>query len=412
LRPTRNALPPARELNIFAAGIPLISAPSTWRPASLFLISWRYERIFISSSIHAHSGQRCFLGNPQEVHRMMKKFCLLATIILAAAAWSARVGAQSAPSLKLVKTVVLPGYHGDFDHFAVDRTRGRILLAAEDHGTLEVFSLKTGDHLRTVKGAIDTPHSILVRPGAETIFLTDSGNSMSKILSADTYAEVKPVKLTVGADSSGYDAAANTLYVVTGGKDVGMKTASLEAVDPATGVHKGSVTFNDNHVEALAIEKHGPRIFINLAQTNRIAVVDRRTMKTIALWPVPPAQMNAMVALDEAQHRLYVVCRNPGMVVAMDSDTGKVVSAASAPLRADDEFYDQAAHRLYVPGGDGHLGIYDTSAPDHVKLIATVATAPGAKTGLLLAARHELVLAASPGDTASTAKVLFYRIAP
>ena len=43
---------------------------------------------------------------------------------------------QSAP-LKLAKTVPLPGYTGDFDHFAVDTERGRLLLAAEDHGTLE-----------------------------------------------------------------------------------------------------------------------------------------------------------------------------------------------------------------------------------------------------------------------------------
>jgi DNA-binding beta-propeller fold protein YncE len=342
----------------------------------------------------------------------MKRVCLIAAYLLVAAPLMTKVRAASAPSLRLIKTVTLPGYHGDFDHFAVDRARGRILLAAEDHGTLEVFSLKSGDHLRTVKGAIDTPHSILVRPGASTIFLTDSGNSMSKILNANTYAEVKSVPLTVGADSSSYDPAAKVLYVVTGGKDVGMKTATLAAVDPTTGAVRGSVTFQDNHVEAMALEKKGPLLFINLAQTNNIAVVDRRAMKIVAIWPVSPAKMNAMVALDEAQHRLYVVCREPGTVVAMNSDTGAVVSIQAAPSLADDEFYDAAAHRLYVPGGDGHLAIYDTSSRDHVKQLARIPTAPGAKTGLLLVGRRELVLAASPGESANTAKVLFYRIEP
>jgi DNA-binding beta-propeller fold protein YncE len=342
-------------------------------------------------------------------YALMRK-TLLAGIILAASSWIAGAADQSGEALKLTKTVVLPGYHGDFDHFAVDRDRGRILLAAEDHGTLEVFSLASGDHLRTVKGKIETPHSILVLPGAPTIFLTDSGNSMSKILDANTYSQVKTAPLTVGADSSGYDAASHLLYVVTGGKDVDMKTASLEAVDPVTGERRGSVTFNDNHVEAMALEKHGPRIFINLAQTNKIAVVDRKTMKTIHLWPVPPAQQNAMVAFDEDQHRLYVVCRNPAKVVSMNSDTGAVVSTAPAPMRADDELYDAAAHRLYVPGGEGYLGIYDTSSPDQVKMIGKVTTAPGAKTGLLLPEKHELVLAASPGDTPNPAKVLFYSI--
>lgn len=340
----------------------------------------------------------------------MNRFSMIAAC--AATLFSPFLHAQTAPNLKLIKTDTLPGYTGDFDHFAVDRERSRILVAAEDHGTLEVFSLANGDHLRTVKGGIDTPHSILVRPGAETLFLTDSGKSMSKILNAATYAEVKQVPLTVGADSSGYDAAAHTLYVVTGGKDVDMKTANLEAVDPATGEKLGSITFDDNHVEAMALEKGGPRLFLNLAQTNRIAVVDRKHMKILALWPVPPAQQNAMVALDEGQHRLYVVCRGPGTVVAMDSDTGKVISMQPAPMRADDLFYDAAAHRLYVPGGDGFLGIYDTSSPNHLAVVAKLPTAPGAKTGLLLPDKHELVLAASPGDTGALAKVLFYRIEP
>jgi hypothetical protein len=340
----------------------------------------------------------------------MRKLYFAVAVLFAVSTLTIRGSAQSDPLLRLTKTVTLPGYHGDFDHFAVDRTRGRILLSAEDHGTLEVFSLKNGDHLRTVKGEIDTPHSILVRPGASTIFLTDSGKSMSKILNANTYAEVKAVPLTVGADSSGYDAAHNVLYVVTGGKDVDMKTANIEAVNPVTGAKLGEVTFQDDHVEAIALAPHDPRIFVNLTQTNKIAVVDRRTMKIIHTWPVPPARQNAMVKFDEAQHRLYVVCRDPGMVVAMNSDTGAIVSTQPAPLRADDVFYDVSAHRLYVPGGQGYLGIYDTSSPDHLKMIGKITTAPGAKTGLLLIHRHELVLAASPGDTNNIAKVLFFSI--
>lgn len=340
----------------------------------------------------------------------MRNLILASAIVLTALPFDAQQPAQISSPVELTKAVTLPDYTGDFDHFAVDRQRSRILLAAEDHGTLEVFSLRDGAHLNTIKNGIDTPHSILVRPGSPTIFLTDSGKSMSKILNADNYAAVKSVPLTEGADSSGFDAASNTLYVVTGGKDVDMKTASLEAVNPDTGAKMGSVTFDDNHVEAMALEKHGKRIFINLAQTNKIAVVDRSTMTILQEWPVPPAKVNAMVALDEAEHRLYVVCREPGMVVAMNSDTGAVVSTQPAPLRADDVMYDQASHRLYVPGGEGYLGIYDTSSADQLHMIARVPTAPGAKTGLLLPDEHELVLAASPGDTKNLAKVLFYKI--
>jgi len=319
------------------------------------------------------------------------------------------IAAQTPPLLQLQHTVELPGYTGDFDHFAVDRQRSRLLLAAEDHGTLEVFDLKTGKHLRTITG-FETPHSILVQPGASTILVTDSGNSMSKLLDSDTYEKKGAVTLVPGADSIGYDPAEHVVYVVTGGKDANMKTAELAAVDPDTGEKKRALTFQDDHVEAMAIEKDGNRLFINLTQTNKLAVVDRKTMKLLALWPVPPAQQNAMVALDSLHHRLYLGCRKPGMIVTMNSDTGEITGTVPGPLRSDELLFDAASHRLYMPGGEGYIGVYDTSDPDHLKMISRVLSAPGAKTGILIPDMKEIVLAASPGDTKATAKVLTFGV--
>ena len=121
------------------------------------------------------------------------------------------------------------------------------------------------------------------------MFITDSEKQMSTIRSAETLAKEKTVTLTPGADTAKYDSATNTLYVVTGGKDVDMKTANLEAVNPDTGDRKALLTFPDNHVEAMAFVEGDPRLFINLTQTNKLAVVDRKTMKvlTSGLCPRP-----------------------------------------------------------------------------------------------------------------------------
>jgi DNA-binding beta-propeller fold protein YncE len=340
------------------------------------------------------------------MHKSMRSLVLSLLLILL-------LGAAAVPeqrsSVELIKSVDLPGYSGDFDHFAADYDRHRLLLAAEDHGTLEVFDLKTSDHLRTVAG-FGNPHSILVRKGVATVFITDSTKENATIRDATTYAKKQAVNLTPGSDTAKYDAASNILYVVTGGKDVDLKTANLEAINPDTGAKLGSITFPDNHVEAMAFVEGDPRIFINLTQTNKLAVVDRKNMKVVATWPVPPAQQNAMVAFDAAQHRLYVVCRNPGMVVVMNSDTGAVIGTQPAPLRADEVQYDELSHRLYVPGGEGYMGIYDTSDPNHLKIVERVTTAPGAKTALLIPSMHRLFVAVSPGESKAMAKVLTYEV--
>lgn len=332
----------------------------------------------------------------------------IAALTLIAAGAASAFG-QAAPTVKLIKSIPLAGYTGDFDHFAVDHDRGRLLLAAEDHATLEVFDLKTLTHLKTITG-FGAPHSILTRPGVNTVLVTDSGPEMSAIRNANTLAVEKKVVLTPGADSGMYDKASNVYYVVTGGKDVDMKSAELDAINPDTGAKLGSITFNDNHVEALDIDPTSNKLYINLTQTNKIAVVDRKAMKVLAVWPVPEAQQNAMVAIDPQQHRLYVVCRSPGKVVVLNTDNGHLIDTQLAPLRADQVQYDESAHLLYVPGGEGWMGIYDTANPDHLKLVEKVPTAPGAKTGILLPKQHRLFLAASPGDTKALAKVLVFDV--
>ncbi len=337
-----------------------------------------------------------------------KMFALTMAALLYSISALSAAGQTSSP-LTLKGSVNLPGYTGDFDHFAVDEARGRLLLAAEDHGTVEVFDLGSGKHLRTISG-FETPHSILVRPNASTILVTDSGKGMSKLLDASSYEVKGTVTLVPGADSIGYDPADDTVYIVTGGKDVNMKTSELAAVDPDTGQKKGALSLDDNHVEAMALETNGNRLFINLTQTNKIAVIDRKAMKVIAIWPVPAAQQNAMVAFDEPHHRLYVGCRKPGMVAVMNSDTGAVTNSVASPLRSDQILFDPAANRLYSPGGEGYMAVYDTSDPDHLKTVAKVTTAPGAKTGILVQEKKQLALAASPGDTKAMAKVLTFDV--
>jgi len=98
---------------------------------------------------------------------------LLALVFLGAASAAA---SDSVP-LKLVNSVDLPRYSGDFDHFAADIGGNRLFLAAEDHGTLEVFDLKSTKWLRTIRG-FEVPHSILYLPASQRLFVTDGGGGM------------------------------------------------------------------------------------------------------------------------------------------------------------------------------------------------------------------------------------------
>ena len=306
----------------------------------------------------------------------------------------------------------LPGYSGDFDHFGVDLLGNRLFLAAEDHGTLEVFDLKSGAHQRTVKG-VETPHSVVYMPDLNRLLVTDSGPGMTKVLDATTFKVTGSIKLVPGADSVGYDAPRNRLYVVTGGKDVDMKTSALAEIDPRTGKHFGDVTFDSNHVEAMAVEQHGPHVYINVTDKNYLAVVDKQKHAIIARWPIKEAEQNAPVAFDEANHRLFVVTRKPGMLVIVNALTGQSITSFKAPEHCDEVVFDAANHRIYVAGGEGYVGVYQQLDADHYQQLASVPSAKGAKTAVLVPSLNRLYLAVSPGEgNSSGGGIMWFNVLP
>src|SRR4029077_1941840 len=129
----------------------------------------------------------------------------VAIILLFCVATAARSQEKTQPPLKLLRSVALPGFTGDFDHFAVDENGGRLFLAGEDHKTVEVFDLKTGRRLKSIAG-FGTPHSIIYLPETDRILVADGDKGMLQILRGSDYAVVDHIDGLAGADSMRLDA--------------------------------------------------------------------------------------------------------------------------------------------------------------------------------------------------------------
>ena len=317
--------------------------------------------------------------------------------------------ATSAP-LKLAGSVDLPGYTGDFDHFAIDRKDGRMFLAGEESAELEVFDLNSGKIIQRVKG-FGVPHSVDYMPDSNELLVVD-GDKPSPVFDAATLKIKRTYNLPKGADSIGYDGSTKHLWVVTGGKDVPQKDSNLIEIDPATGKTIKSVHFDADHVEAMAVEQNGPHLFINVTDKNYLAVVDKASGKVVKEIPIKEAQQNAPIAIDEASHRLFVVTRKPGKLVVLNSDTGQTVAVFAAPERTDEVVWDPANRRVYVAGGQGYVSVIEQDGPDKYREIAKIESLPGAKTAIVDREGKRLWVAASPGETKAMAKVLRFDISP
>jgi sugar lactone lactonase YvrE len=333
---------------------------------------------------------------------------ILAACAFAGLAFGASAS-QAADTVRVAGHTDLPGYTGDFDHFAVDLPDNRLFLAGEDGGALEVFDLKSGALIKSVPG-FEAPHSLIYLPDTgELVVVADHG---SRVLDARTLAEKRTLELSAGADSLAYDPGRRRAYVVTGGKDVDMKTTALVEIDPYSGKIFGQTEFDGDHTEALAVEEAGSRIFINQTDKNLLDVVDKNSHAILARWTVKEAQQNAPLAYDEKTHRLFVVTRGPGKLIVVNADTGVTVQAFDAPSRVDQVLWDPIDRRIFVCGGDGRLMVVEQDDADHYRALPVIATPTASKTGIYVPQLHRLYLAASPGESKSMAEMVWLDVAP
>ena len=303
-----------------------------------------------------------------------------------------------------------PGYDGDVDHLYADVGQNKLFVAAEDHGTVEVFNLKTGRHLKTLT-TFKTPHAFFRVPGTHRLIVTD--DSGPRIIDDRDYKVLGYIHLAPGADTEYYDPSTRRLFIVSGGSDVHLKNCWLNEIDPWTGKVLRQLKFDSDHVEAMQAEQHGDRIFINIADKDQVDVIDKKTLKIIGHWPIAGAKLNLAMALDEADHRLFVVTRKPTEMFALDTDNGKTVATLDVPAVNDGISFDAALKRIYVPGAVGEIGVYQELDPDHYRELARVPSALGAKSSFLDPRLHELFVGVSPQySKPMTAAVLWYRIEP
>lgn len=341
----------------------------------------------------------------------LRRFVRLAAFAVAASA-GVTAGALAAPQrapLELLGHTDVPGYTGDFDAVTPDPALNRIFMAAEDHGTVEVFDLETGRHLKTLT-TFGTPHQIFLVPGTQRMIVTDSGKEGTAIVDSRTYRVLGHIKLAPGADEAYYDPSTRHYFIVTGGEDVSMRVCYLNEIDPWTGSVLAQLKFDSHHTETLRAEQHGNRMFINVADKNEVDVLSKNPLRVIARWPIRGARKNLTMALDEADHRLFVVTRNPTKMFVLDTDNGRTVQVVDVPAVNDGVFWDPKRRRIYVPGAaSGQVGVYQVVDPDHVEEIARVPSAVGGKSGAFSAKLDELWVAASPGKRVG-GEVLWYRV--
>lgn len=314
--------------------------------------------------------------------------------------------ACAGPGPVLGRSIEMPGVSGRIDHLAYDPKTERLYVAALGNGSLEAIDLTRGERIKSV-GGLREPQGVVFVPSMRRVVVACGGDGTVRAFDAETLEEIAKVGVGDDADNERLDADGTTIVVGYGG-------GALAFLDGATLRKKGEIRLS-GHPESFQLDPGAPRIFVNVPGDapggGRIEVADRAGRAVTATWKLSEAGRNYPMALDAAHERLYVGCRRPARLLVLDCNSGKVVASPECVGDADDVFLDALTGRVLVVGGDGAIDVFEAREPGGFGRVASVKTAPGARTGLLAPERRALFVAV-PRRPGHEAEIREYALAP
>jgi DNA-binding beta-propeller fold protein YncE len=351
-------------------------------------------------------------------------FCIVSLAFVPRAYSQALPQGPTTGVLRLVQTIPLPT-QGYMDRIAVDVKGQRLFISGEHNHTLVVVDLKAGKVIHETPLAA-SPKKPVYLPNTNEIWLNLEDASVVDI-SGTTYEVTKTIPLTgfgdssKGGDNGAYDPARHLFYaavevftpdaleafkggipIAYSGHDNHVPSgATIEIVDTDTAKLVGSIKMPGGDPAGVAIEPSGSKLYVTMGDIidgeSHVAVVDLAKREVVAQWPITDGPVPHTAGLDPIHHRLFVGSRirphtgemggghqhEPGKLVVINTESGKVVQALDSIGGSDDSiYYDAATGRVYCPGTTGGVAVFHEDDPDHFRFVSKVPTGAVSKSGL------------------------------
>src|SRR3984893_16898567 len=285
----------------------------------------------------------------------------------------AQAGAAAEAPRPLVLTEAIPpaGVQGRFDHFGFDG-KNQLFVAALGNNSVEVIDISARLRAHSIPG-IPNPQGVVYAADLKKLFVASSKGKL-RIFDGSSFDLIKEIDFHGDVDNLRYDPATHRVYVGFGEDETG----AIGMVDATSNERLPEEYKLGAHPESFQMEAAGPNIYVNLPDLKQIAVINRKS-GAITRWPMT-LEHNFPMALDEADHRLFVATHEPARFAVFDTNSGHVVAELPCVQDADDVYYDSGRKRIYIPGGEGYISVFQQMDADHYQLLAKVPSTLGART--------------------------------
>src|SRR5262245_35958616 len=259
------------------------------------------------------------------------------------------VSAADSERLELVRTIQLEGAEGRLDHMAIDAKGERLFVANLSNNSLDVIDLKAGKPVKQI-GEQKKIQGVAYAGDLDRVFTGNGVDGVCNVFDGKTYKLLPTLKMP-DADNVRFDAASGLVYV-------GHAESSLTAFDAKTFEVKATVKL-PGQPEAFQLDAERKRLYVNTVKPSAVAAVDLAKHEVVGKFVPEKLEGFYPMALDLGGQRVFIGCRKPAVVLALDAKTLKELWTAEIPADIDDLFFDAKRKRLYASCGEGFLAILE-----------------------------------------------------
>lgn len=288
------------------------------------------------------------------------------------------------------------GSDGGWDYASVDPEAHRLYVT---HATQVVVIDTTTD--KVVGTIADTPgvHGFAIARDLGKGFASNGRENKVSIVDLKTLATTSKVETGENPDAILYEPGKQEVYAFNG------RGKSATVIDAKAGTVVATIPLGGKPEFAQTDPQSG-LVFVNIEDKNTIAVIDTASHTVKATWPIAPGEEASGMAIDVANHRLFVGCSNKLMVM-IDNTSGKVVGSVPIGTGVDANAFDPQTKLAFSSNGEGTITVAHEDSPAKLTVVQTIKTQRGVRTMTIDPTTHRLYAAAvdygpAPAPTAET----------
>jgi len=285
---------------------------------------------------------------------------VFATAVFATAALAAP------PTYKVVNKIKIGGA-SNWDYTFVDSANHRLYVS---HGTqTEVIDTTTDKVVGTIPDT-NGVHGIAIADDLGKGFTSDGRDNDVTVFDIKTLKVLSKVKTGQNPDSIIYEPVTHRVFTFNG------RSGDSTAIDAKTGEVITSSIPVGGKPEFSQIDGKG-HVYANIEDKNEIIEIDAKNALVSKRYSIAPCDGPSGLAIS-AKSILTSVCGNK-MAIVSDPAAGKVLAQPAIGSNPDGVAFDDG-YWFSANGGSGNISVIGETSPGKYETVATIETAPGART--------------------------------